>query len=63
MCVCSDASCVQLFVMPWAVTHKAPLPLEFSRQEYWRGLPFPIAGNLPDARMEPPSLKSPALAG
>ena len=27
-------SCVQLFVTPWTVAHKAPLSMEFSRQEY-----------------------------
>ena len=26
---------------PWAVAHQAPLSMEFSRQEYWSGLPFP----------------------
>ena len=26
---------------PWTVTHQAPLSMEFSRQEYWSGLPFP----------------------
>ena len=29
--------------------------LEFSRQEYWSGLPFPSPGDLPDLRMEPRS--------
>ena len=27
--------------MPWTVAHQAPLSMEFSRQEYWRGLPCP----------------------
>ena len=35
----------------------------FSQQEYWRGLPFPSPGNLPDPGMEPGSLASPAWAG
>ena len=34
------------------------LSIEFSKQEYWRGLPFPSAGDLPDLGME---LGSPAL--
>ena len=34
-------SCVQLFATPWTVAHQAPLSMEFSRQEYWSGLPFP----------------------
>ena len=44
---------------PWAVAQQAPLSMEFSRQEYWNGLPFPTQGNLPDPRIEP---MSPALA-
>jgi len=32
---------VHLFVTPWTVAYQAPLPLGFSQQEYWRGLPFP----------------------
>ena len=35
----------------------------FSRQAYWRGLPCPPPGHLPDPGMEPTSLTSPALAG
>ena len=34
---------VQLFLTPWTVAYKAPLSLEFSSQEYWNGLPFPMA--------------------
>ena len=36
--------------------------MEFSRQEYWSGLPFPTPGDLPDPGIEPTSLESPALA-
>ena len=28
---------------PWPVTHQTPLSVEFSRQEYWSGLPFPTS--------------------
>ena len=35
--------------------------MRFSRQEYWRGLPFP--GDLPDPGVEPTCLASAALAG
>ena len=35
----------------------------FSRQEHWSGLPFPPLGDLPDPRLEPRFLASPALAG
>ena len=43
----------------WTVTHQAPLSMEFSRQEYWSGLPCPPAGDLPDPGIEP---MNPALA-
>ena len=32
---------VWLFATPWTVAHQAPQAMEFSRQEYWSGLPFP----------------------
>ena len=34
-------SCVQLCATPWTAAHQAPLPIEFSRQEYWSGVPSP----------------------
>ena len=37
--------------------------MEFFRQEYWSGLPFPSPGDLPDPEIEPASAASPALAG
>ena len=45
---------------PWAVAYQDPLSMGFSRQEYWRGLPFPSLGDLPDPGIKP---VSPALAG
>ena len=54
---------VPLCGTPWAIAHQAPLTMGFSRQEYWRGLPFPSPGDLPNPRIEPTSLMSPALAG
>ena len=42
---------------------EAPLSMGFSRQEYWSGLPFPPAGDLPDPGIEPASPVAPALAG
>ena len=36
--------------------------MEFSRQEYWRGLPFHTLGDLLKAGIKPTSLVSPALA-
>ena len=47
-------------VTPWTVAHQAPPSMEFSRQEYWSGLPFPFPGDLPDPEIEP---GSPALQG
>ena len=53
-------SCVRLFVAPWTVARQAPLAMEFPRQEYWSGLPFPSSGDLPDSEIKPASLVSPA---
>ena len=53
---------VWLFVTPWTVALQAPLSMEFSRREYWSGLPFPSPGDLPDPGIKPTSLVSPALA-
>jgi len=35
----------------------------FSRQEYWSGLPFPPRGDLPNPKIKPKTIISPALAG
>ena len=63
VCVLSSFSHVGFLATLWTVAHQAPLPVEFSRQEYWSGLPFPSPGDLPDPGIEPSSLTSPALAG
>ena len=60
MCVCSvisDSATLQ------SIAHQAPLSVEFPRQDYWSGLPFPTPGDYPDPGIEPKSLMSPALAG
>ena len=49
---------VQLLVTPWIEAYQAPPSTEFSRKEYWSGLPFPSPGDLPDPGIEP---RSPAL--
>ena len=59
-CMLSRFSHVRLFV---TVAHQAPLSLGFSRQQYWSGLPFPPAGDLPNPGIKPRSLTSPVLAG
>ena len=53
--------CIQLFVTSWTVIHQTPLSMEFSRQEYWSGLPFPPPGDLPKPGFKPKSPVSPAL--
>ena len=64
VCVCACAlSHVWYFVTPWAVDCQTPLSMEFSRQEYWNGWPFPSPGDLPNPGIKPVSLVSPALAG
>ena len=67
-----------LSLLPWAVlclgvsdslrlrglqAHQASLPMEFSKQEYWSGLPFPIPGYFPDSEIEPEPLVPHALTG
>ena len=34
-------SCVPLWATPWTAAYQAPLPMGFSRQEYWSGVPLP----------------------
>ena len=51
-------SCPTLSAIPWAVDYQAPQSMEFSRQEYWSGLPFPSPGDLPNPGIKP---GSPAL--
>ena len=54
---------VRLFATLWTVAHQAPPSVEFSRQEYCSGLPFPSPGDLPDPGIKPrsPSLQADAL--
>ena len=54
---------VWLFATLWTVAYQAPLPIGFSRQEYWSGLPCPPPEDLPDPGIKPESLKPSALAG
>ena len=63
VCVCVSVcvlSHVWLFATPWTIACLAPLFMEFSRQECWSGLPFPLSGYLPNPATEP---LSPVLAG
>ena len=54
---------VQLFGTPQTIAYQAPQSTEFSRQEYWSGLPFPSPGDLPNPGIEPgcPALQADAL--
>ena len=61
MCVCI---CVCVCVLSCDTKDGSPpgsLSIEFSRQEYWSGLPFPAPGDLPKPGIEPLSPTSPAL--
>ena len=59
----SHLSCIWLFATPRTVACLAPLSMEFSRQEYWSGLPPLPQGHSPDPGIKPVALTSPALAG
>ena len=64
-----DSMCAQLisqvwlFVTPWTVASQAPLSMEFSRLEYWRGLPFLLQEIFLTQGSNPCLLASPVLAG
>ena len=55
--VCVRAKCFScvLFATLWTTAHQAPLSKGFSRQEYWRGLPYPPSEDLPYPGIEPVS--------
>ena len=50
-------------MIPWTVACEAPLSMEFSRQEYWNGLPFLSPGDLsnPGIKPESPALQADSL--
>ena len=57
----SRFSRVRLLATLWTIVLQAPLSMEFSRQEYWSGLPCPPPGDLPNPGIKPTSSGSPAL--
>ena len=69
VCVCSVAQSCLTFCgptdgsLPGSSMEFCLLSLDFSRQEYWSGLPFPAPGTLPNPWITSASLVSPALAG
>ena len=52
---------MNIMATPWTVAYQAPQSMEFSRQEYWSGLPFPSPGDLPNPGIKAASPASPAL--
>ena len=54
---------VWLFLTTWTVPLQAPLSMQFSRQEYWSGLPFPSPWDLLDPGIKPgfPALQADCL--
>ena len=54
-CCCLCCQVASDSVTPWTAAHQAPLSMVFPRQEYWNGLPFPPAVDLPHAGTEPVS--------
>ena len=69
VCVCVCVCMLSRSVMsdsatPWTIACQAPLFMEFSRQKYWSGLPFPSPGDLPHSEIESrfPALKVDCLS-
>ena len=54
MCLCPQSFLILCDSMDCSLP--TPLSIEFSRQEYLSGLPFPPSGDLPDPEIEPASL-------
>ena len=52
---------VWVFVILWTLAFQPPLSMEFPRQEYWSGLPFPSPGGLPNPGIEPMQVGSLSL--
>ena len=63
LCACSVAHSCPTLCSPVDCSIQDPLSMEFFRQEYWNGLPFPPPGDLPHPGIESRSPAFPALAG
>ena len=61
--MCVSCSVVSNSATPWTITGQIPLSMEFSRQEYWSGLPFPSPEDLSNPGIEPgsPELQADSL--
>ena len=55
---CVSHSVMSTLCGPMDYSHQAPLSMEFCRQEYYNGLPFPSLGKLPNPEIKP---RSPTL--
>ena len=62
MCMCAHARTHTHSVVFDSLQPARPLSMEFSRQEFWSGLPFPTPGDFLDPGIKPIFLASPALA-
>ena len=60
-CACFVAQKCLILYDPMTAAHQALLPIEFSRQKYWNGLPIPPPEDLPDSGVEPTTSATPAL--
>ena len=54
VCVLVMQLCL-ILASSWTVACQAPLPMEFSMQEYWSGLPLPSRRDLSDPGIKPRS--------
>ena len=61
VCMLRRFSCGRFSAIPWTVACQDPLSMGFFKQEYWRGLPCPPPGDLPDPGVEPAPPVTPAL--
>ena len=50
MCILGCFIRIRLFVTLWTAARQIPLSIGFSRQEYWKRLPFPPPGDHPNPR-------------
>ena len=57
----SQSCCVNSFATPWTVARQAPLSMEFPRQEYRSGLPFPLPEDIPGIKLASPALQADSL--
>ena len=60
MYVCAHDQLCSLFAAFWTIAHQCPQSMEFSRQQSWRGLPFPPPGEPPNSGIKPGSPASPS---